>query len=144
MGGHQGLELGHRPRPEAEVGVGLKEVFRGGQTQLLQPGRLGLGEGVEAEVGQRRAAPQRDGVGQDGPGVGLHSGVEQPPSLDGRPLEPGGVHRGRLRPQAVAGSLGHQHGRRLAGGPGRLEHTAEVGDVRLERDEGASRWRFPP
>ena len=58
VGGHQPLQLPHQPGVAAGGQAQLGQGLAGGQAQLLQPGRLGLGPRPVGELGQRRAPPQ--------------------------------------------------------------------------------------
>src|SRR5215211_3344786 len=56
LGPHQALELAHDVR--------VATAFEICRDTVLEPRDLALGEGLEGEVGQRRPAPQRQGVAQ--------------------------------------------------------------------------------
>ena len=58
--GDQGLELGDEITVAPEGEVCFDPFLEGGQAQLLEPGDLVLGERVEGEVGERRAAPEAE------------------------------------------------------------------------------------
>ena len=61
--GDQALELADQLGPGAEGQVGLDPLLHADQPQLLQPGDLGLGERLVAEVGQGRPPPQGQRLG---------------------------------------------------------------------------------
>ena len=69
---------------------------------LLEPARLGLGEGLVGEVGQGRAAPEREGL------------ADRVRPRRGEPLEPLAVELLRLDADEVAGRAGRRSGRRRA------------------------------
>ena len=54
---HQGLQLTDQLRLPPELEVGFHARLQGGQPQLIQQRDVGLREGLERHLGQRRAAP---------------------------------------------------------------------------------------
>jgi hypothetical protein len=61
---HQRLQLAHEGGVAAPVQVLFDLLLETGEAQLLQTGDLGLGEAPIAEVGERGASPQREGLAQ--------------------------------------------------------------------------------
>src|SRR5207247_853239 len=55
---HEALELGNELAIPAESELGLDPLLDRSDPKLLEPGDLGLGEELVAEVGERRAAPE--------------------------------------------------------------------------------------
>ena len=144
MLGDQPLDLGDHRGVLAEGQAGVDQILLGRQAEVFQPGRLGLGEGLEGEIGQRRAPPQGQRLDQPGTGRLGVAGRGQLAGLGGHPLEANGVHRFGIGPQHVAGRLAGQHLGRRAGRAVRFECLAQVGDVRLQRAGGPSRRLVTP
>lgn len=86
MRGRQRPHLRHqlRPAPEPEPEISLDSILYGGQPQLVEPGPLGVRVG---EVGQRRVAPQGEGLAQPGGGLAVLAGGEGGAALLGQMLE---------------------------------------------------------
>src|SRR6266540_5310018 len=61
----QGLELTDEVGVPAEREVGFDSLFEGDDPALLEPGDLGLREGLEGEIGERWPAPQRKRLAQE-------------------------------------------------------------------------------
>ncbi len=97
-------------------------VFEGGEAGLLETGHLRLGERLEGDVGECRAAPQRECL------AGL--------VLREQPLETEHVELGLLDAEEVAGRAGQD-----PVGPKRL---AQRVDVHLQRARGRARRRLTP
>ena len=66
MLGRERFQLADQLGVLAEREVGLDALCQAVEARLLQAGDLGLGEGLVAEVGQRRAAPHRERLAQSG------------------------------------------------------------------------------
>jgi hypothetical protein len=113
----QGAQLGREFAGRAESQARLGAFLQAGQVQLLQPGDLGLREGLITEIGQRRAAPQRQRLVQH-PGrlrrVALYDGIA---AFADQPLELADVQFRREDPQRVA--------RRRGDEPARRKHPAQ-------------------
>ena len=94
-------------------------------TELVEAADLALGEGIEAEVGERIAAPELQRLGKQPLGGGGVAAVETTATLGGEPLEADGV-------ELVGRGLQQIPGRR---GPDALapELSAEPRDVDLHR-----------
>ena len=96
MVGGELLQLGHQLAVAPQGQLGLDPLLDGGQPVAVQAGGLGMGERLGGEVGQRRAAPQPQGLvevaeGEVGGAVGLGpAGLLQQP-LELVAVEPGGV-----------------------------------------------------
>ena len=129
--GDQRLELGHELRAAPEREIGVEAVLERHQPQLLQAGDLALAERLEREVGQRRAAPQRERLAQRPRG--------RPPIWSRarrgeEPLEAVQVERVRPEPQLVARRPRHDDPVPVAV-PGGLERPPEPGHRHRERLE---------
>jgi hypothetical protein len=94
-----------------------------------EPGRGLDGHRLAVELGQRITPPQRQRL------VEATGGDEI--------LEPEGVDLAAVHGQAVAGRLGEEHGRLVAGQASGLEGAAEVGDVGPQRRVGLRRFVAP-
>ena len=70
MLGCQLLQLGHQLGTPAQGQVSIDPVFEGGQPQLRQPGDRGRRERGVRDIGQRRAAPLAQRLGQQRRGLG--------------------------------------------------------------------------
>ncbi len=96
--GDEGLELAGQPGGAAALEVGVDPGLQGGDALLVEPGDGGAGERRVGDVGQRRAAPQREGVAQErGGALGRRR-----PGLAHEVLEPGQVELRALDAQQVA------------------------------------------
>lgn len=138
-------ELGQLPaqlRVGAEGEVGLDPVLYGAEAQLAQPGDLRLGEGLEAEIGQCVAAPQRQRLAERG--RRLPRLVQSPPAVGHEPLEPACVDLLRLGREHVPRGLHDEEAAGLAPGAVRLKGVAEVVDVGLEGVRRRLRWLLAP
>jgi hypothetical protein len=77
MRGNERLELADQLALAAAFEVGVDPILEGGRMESFEPPDLRLGEGLEREVGQRRSAPQGQGLaelprallGTEGPGL---------------------------------------------------------------------------
>ena len=87
MLGHQPLELGDELVVAAHSQIRLDTVLHRGDAELLQPGDLGLREGLEDDVGEGVAAPQPQRVAQRRRGLLRLGVVEQAPAVGHQPLE---------------------------------------------------------
>ena len=98
--------------------LALEPSFHGGQAQLLEPRDLALGEVLEREVGERRAAPERQRLlvavlrEQLAEAVQVELVRRDAQHVAGRPrLEPAGAEQ-PPQPRHVAVQRGHRAGRR--------------------------------
>ena len=64
MSGHERLELTDELGVPTEREIGLDPLFEGGDARFLEARDLALREGVEAEVGECRSAPERERLEQ--------------------------------------------------------------------------------
>ena len=83
-----------------ELDLGLDAVLERREPELVQPRDLCLEEALEAEVGERRAAPEPERVAE--PGGALRRW--QRPRLVDEPFEPSGVDRPGLDAEHVPGA----------------------------------------
>jgi hypothetical protein len=84
--------------------VGLVPFLQARYLQLLQPGDLSLREGLIAEIGQRRAAPERHRLVEQPDGLCCRSGAKCVTALEDELLEFGYVKLRRENPQRIAGT----------------------------------------
>ena len=133
VGSHLG-QPGHELGVVAEHQLRLHPFLPCREAELLQPGRLGHGERLVGEVGQRRAPPQGQGLGQAGRGHLGPSVGGGPPALVHQPLEPGGVEVVGTDVQHVAGLPALEQWV-AAGG----QHLPQPGDLDLDRPGGVGR-----
>ncbi len=106
---HERFELGHERGMAAESKVGLDPQLERRQAELLQPGDLGLGEGLGLEICKRWAPPESERVPER---AGCTSGVacrEQTPAGLEQPLEALGVELIRRQPEQVAAASRLEH-----------------------------------
>ena len=138
VAGHERLEFGHQLAVPAELEVRLDPVLQCRRAHALQPRDLRLGEGLEGEVGQRRAAPLRERRAQTRGGTLRDPGRERAPTLVGHALEALEVELARLQEQAVAGRRAHE--------PPTLgrKRPPQPRDGHLERLHGALRRPLAP
>ena len=80
LGGDQRLELGDELGVAPEREIRLDPLLERDGAQLLEPRDLGLGERLVEEVGERRAAPERERLAQRALGRGGISAFERRPS----------------------------------------------------------------
>ncbi len=119
-------QLGHQFRPAPETQLRLDPVLYDGQPQLLQPGPVGV---RVRQGGQRRPAPQREGVAQEGRRPRMIAGGERRTAFGGQARETVDVDRVRVDGEGVAGGDGVDAGVRR-------ETPAQAGDLGLERARG--------
>ena len=140
-------ELGALPEPE----VGLDALLQAGEAPLLQPGDLSLGPLLVGEVGERRAAPEGEGLAQRRGRAGRVAGRQrrapgrrqlleavevEPPGRDVQEVARGrgsrSRRRRRRRPAAPAAAARCRPGRPGARSAGAT--PPRVGDQPLGRD----------
>ena len=133
------LELPDHLAVAAEHELRLDQPFERDGMQLVEPGGLALRERLVGEVGQRRAAPQRERL-LEGRHRGLRaSRVELGPGLRHEPLEPVRVELLGVELELVAVVARDDHVR----GPA-SERLPEPGDVHLQRLGGRRRRVLAP
>ena len=98
----QALELTHQLRVAAERQLRLDQQLEARDPQVLEARDLRLRERLVGEVGQRRAAPQRERLLERRDGALRPLVRELPAGLAEQSLEPVGVHVVRLDAQLVA------------------------------------------
>ncbi len=111
----EGVELRDEARVASGGEIGIDSRLEGRQATLLEWCGAGPGEGLAREVGERRAAPERERV------VQLAGGDQ--------PLEPLGVELALVDADEISGRAGLD--------PVGAERAAERVDVHLERVLGA-------
>ena len=134
--GHHPAEFGGERAGDAERQLRLVAFFQARQPEFFQPADLGLRERLVAEVGQRRAAPQRHRLVEQLRGLGRAARGERVPALEDELPELGGVQLGREDPQQVAGRGGDQAAGR--------QQPPQPGDRRLQRVRRAGRDVLAP
>ena len=72
------LELPDEIGVTAELEVGFDSALEGGETELLEPEDLSLGERLACEIGQCRPAPEAESVAKE-PSCELGRGLVEPP-----------------------------------------------------------------
>jgi hypothetical protein len=128
--------------PQGELRV--DPILDRGQTQLLQARDRRLGERVVGEIRERRAAPQcQSVVEQTERTIGL-AVLEGPMTRASQPFEPLCIHLLAFDAEHVAGRLRDQHLGRRAGQAARLQDTAQLPHIHLERLGGSARSALPP
>ena len=133
VGRHQPLQLPHQPGVPAGGQAPVDQDLGGGQAQLLQPGRLGLGPRLVGELGQGRAAPEAERLLQQ-PGRPRPLGGRGGQGLGGQPLEPGRVDLPGAGLQEIARRPGGHHPRPgRPKGPAQGRHPALEGVGRVPR-----------
>ena len=85
--GDQRLELADQVGVAAEREVGLDPFLDRRQAQVLEPSDLCLRERLERELGQRRAAPERERLVQRVGGALRRRRRERPTAFGEQPLE---------------------------------------------------------
>ncbi len=95
----EGGSVGDHVVVAAELDLGLDAVLERGEPELVEPRDLRLEEALVREVGERRAAPERERVPERG---GALRGRKRPRVVH-EPLEATSVDRTRLRPKHVPG-----------------------------------------
>ena len=134
---HERLELGHGLGVAAERELGFEPQLDRGQAQLLEPRGLVAREGVVAEVGQRRPAPERERLAASTSAA--CSASPSPSSRRARPSSSSNVSRS---------SVPALDAKRVARRP-RLDHTraerlAQLRDVHLNRLDRRRRRPLAP
>ena len=81
MRGNEGLELGDERVLAAEGEVCFDPGLERGQSELLQTGDLGLGEGLEGEVCERGSPPECEGIAKRHRSAFRLTARELPPAL---------------------------------------------------------------
>gem|GEM_PF-6513319 len=84
---NEAFELGRDSLVLASGQIGVDAVLGRGQSHLFESGPMWLGELLEREVFQRRAAPQRQGGAERDPGIDVSSGNEMIVALLGEGCE---------------------------------------------------------
>jgi hypothetical protein len=131
MLGDQGLELPHQLDVVAEGELGIVQLLEGGQSQILEPRGLAPGEGLVAQVGERRAAPKGQGRLERGDGPpGAISG-ELAAALGDQSLEAMRVEPLGVEPQHIAVLAGDDHAIRAVAGAG-AQRLSQARDVDLQ------------
>ena len=102
MRGHEGLELGDERVLASEGEVRFDPGLERGQSELLQTRDLGLGEGLEGEVGKCGAAPECEGIPKRQRSALRLAARELPPTLLQQGLEATCVEPLRRDTQHVA------------------------------------------
>jgi hypothetical protein len=82
------LELADELVLPTEPELGFDPVLEGRQPELFEPDDLALGEGVVAKVGERGAAPQGQGLGEQLRRLAVGLPTQRRGALAGEPLEP--------------------------------------------------------
>jgi hypothetical protein len=141
--GRDRLQLADQVGVAAARQVGVDALLERGEPQLVQPCDLGLRERLVGEVGERRAAPQRERLAQL---LGRAGGL-RPARLAAQPLEQREVQLVALHVEHVAGrARGQPLGAELApqahdvaldalGHGGRRRLSPQVGDQPVGRDD---------
>ena len=132
----EGLELGDDLVGTSEREVGLDPFLDGGQAELLEAGDLLLRERVEAEVGERRSAPEIQRLAEERRRLVRFAAGERRPRPGEKRREAVRVELSVLDPENVArrpgqqdASLGGRSVRPLVPG---IEDLAKPGDVSLD------------
>ena len=121
-----------RLRVTAEREIGLDPVLDRACPQFFQPGDLRLRERLIAEIGQRRAPPQRQRLAKLRRRLAGRVRRERPPPLPGETLE---QRTSNARPRPAAGT--HPAASAPPGPRGRLQRLAQPRDVHLQGVLGA-------
>ena len=129
------VELGDDGRVPAHLDLRRDAVLGGRQVEFLQSRDLAPERGLVRQVGERRAAPEREGPRERGGGL---RGVGQEVGLGGldHGLEPRGVDLGGIGSEHVAPGL--------RGDPIVAEHLPQPVHVRLQRVPGPLGRLLPP
>ena len=147
---HERLELAGDLGVPPEGEVGVDALAEAAEAEVVEPGDLGLGEALVADVGERRAAPQAERVPQRLRGLVRLAGGELLPSTPEVVLEEVGVERARPQPDGVAATLRHHHTVAHRGAQPRRHHVdgvprvpraraaPQLVDDAVERDDGAA------
>ena len=132
----QALQLADELAAGAKSQVGLDPFLQADQAQLVEPGDLGLGEGLVAEVGQGRSPPQLQGQPQGLGGLGGGAVGQGLASLGEQPLEAAQVD--------LVGEGAEQVARRPRHQPPLGQRPPQPRHGRLERVGRARRGVLPP
>lgn len=136
---HEGLELTHQPGMPTKGQVGLHTCCQGVQPPFLEPGCLGLGEGLVHELGEWRPAPQPQCFTERRGGPGGRGG-QRLDALPRKPFEPPQVDRLGIAPEQVTRRASQD--RQVTPRVGRddlLQDSAQPGHVHLEHVDGGGR-----
>ena len=114
----------------AEREVRLDALLERRDPKLLEPGDVLLQGRFVRDVGERRAAPQRQRLAQLLRGALRQPRGQRPPALLHEPLEPLGVQLADADPEQITGWAGDERAGRLR--PGR-ERRTQARDLDLER-----------
>ena len=136
----QGLELADQHGGVAQLQTRRQQALAGQRTQLGEPDDLGLDPRLAGVLGVRRSPPQAERVVQGADGVGGRQGRG---GVHG-PFEGPGVHALRTEPEDVAGPGARDHAVAASCAHLRLETTAQVADVGLDRPRRVGRRRLAP
>ena len=117
----QSLELADHLAPQTELEVGVDPLLEGVEPQFVEPPDLALRERLEGEIGERRAAPHRQGATKL---RGALDGLART-RVGQQPLEAGRIELLRLDLHEVTG--------RPRDEDLRAQHLAELRDEILER-----------
>ena len=134
---HQLPQLRYELGMPAGGGVGLDAQLERAQALFLEPRDLGLGERLERQVGERRAAPQAGGLAQQGRRLVRAARRQGAAALLDELREALGVQLARLHTQPVAG---RRRGDYLVV----AERLAQAGDVHLNGPDRARRCVLAP
>ena len=135
---HERLELGDQLRVSPGFEVGVESILERREPQLLETTNLGLSEGLEPQVGERRPAPNLQRLPQQPSGALRVVSGERSASLFGECLEAVEVKLTGRGPEHVAVGLGDDPAISSS------KSFTQPGDVRLQALSGC-RWRpFPP
>ena len=122
------LELRHQMIVATQTELSGEPLLLGVEPKPLEPGDLGAGEGLESEVVERGAPPERERLREQ---PAAHAGRSCPRLLD-EPLEAQRVHGLGFEREPVSGRLGQECVR--------PDDLAQRGDGVLERAERGT-WR---
>jgi hypothetical protein len=122
---------------EREPSVG--ELFDGNRSQVVETGDLGAGGRGVADVGERRAAPQVERLGELRDRTRRIAAANRLAGQQHQPLEAFGVELVGLHPQHVAVGAIRKAGTGRARAAIELEHLADTADVHAQRGRCAGR-----
>ena len=105
---NEGLELGHELVVAAEREIDVDALLEGALPKLLETQDLGLRERLVREVGERRAAPQLEGLPEDGRRRLLVLHRPSGARLGEKALEASDVHGDALHVERIAGLAGDE------------------------------------
>jgi hypothetical protein len=141
--GQRGLDLVHQVTGLTRRQVGVETVLVGRQPELLESPGLGRARLDVAELRVPRTAPQTQGD----PQRRCRRRVAVPELLGpgaSQPLEPERVDDVGVHLEPVAAADRHEHRRRPALVPDRLDNGPQPGDIRRNRALGGARWTPRP